>query len=644
MTTLNESPSASEGPIHIVDRVYGIEGYMYGLGQPALLLKISVQTGLVAREGPVSHAIEQQLELPSAPLELLTDTTILRKALRWAVALQVKSGLPVFDHAVWIRRAARVHTVALPCLTHASGLIALRGAIEMITRSIAFDRDPEKRSVQSLSVQLTSLISELARLAPRGFNTVHFLRAAHELGVPWSQVNDTVHQIGWGSRSRWLSSSFTDATPQISTMVARDKVKAAAILRAGGIPVPAHAAALNEDEAVSQAQMLGYPVVVKPVDLDGGVGVFANLESPESVRAAFFAARKLSRRVLVEKHIRGRDYRLQVVDEEVQGILERVPGGVTGDGVNSVAILLEQQNLARRTATDDRKYLKQMALDDEAGRMLVAVGLDATSVPASGQVVRLRAAANVASGGVPVPFEPALAHPDNLALAVRAARLLRLDVAGVDLLIPDIARSWIHTGAAICEVNAQPQMFTTLHKPMLRSLLGDGDGRIPVLVVLGASTAAEVAVNVHTRLDSPTCTAGLAEPEGVWISSRRITRGPIGLFQGARMLLRDRKVDAVVLSLPGERQFPASGWPVDRCDVLVLAAPAGTPNKAVAGAWIEAVRSLRPRTVVASAGAMHAVSQSGLRLPRGLEVKVVESIDTSGLVTASLDALLACEA
>jgi len=644
MNAPNEPPSAQEAPIRIAGRIHGIEGFMYGLGQPALLLNIHVQTGLDARDGPVSRAIEQELELSPEPVEPLADIAILQKALRWAVALQVKAGLPVFYQAVCVRRVAPVHTVALPCLTHASGLIALRGAIKLVTDSMALDREPVESASTGPSTYLRSLISQLAQSAPRGFNTLHFLRAAHELGVPWSQISDDLHQIGWGSRSRWLSSSFTDATPQISTMIARDKVKAASILRAGGLPVPAHAAALNEDEAVSHAQLLGYPVVVKPVDLDGGVGVAANLESPASVRAAFVAARKLSRRVLVEKHVPGRDYRLQVVGEDVQGILERVPGSVTGDGANSVAVLLEQQNLARRTATDDRKYLKQMALDDEAGRMLFAAGLDANSVPASGQVVRLRAAANVASGGVPVPIEPAHAHPDNLALAVRAARLLRLDVAGVDLLIPDIARSWMHTGAAICEVNAQPQMFTTLHKPMLRSLLGDGDGRIPVLVVLGASTAAEVAVNVHTRLDSPTCTAGLAEPDGVWISSRRITRGPIGLFQGARMLLHDRKVDAVVLSLPGERQFPASGWPVDRCDVLVLAAPAGTPHKAVAGAWIEAVRSLRPRTVVASAGAMQAVSQSGLLLPQGLEVKVVESLDTSGLATASLDALLACEA
>ena len=164
--------------------------------------------------------------------------------------------------------------------------------------------------------------------------------------------------------------------------------------------------------------------------------------------------------------------------------------------------------------------------------------------------------------------------PDNLDRAARAARLLRLDVAGVDLLIPDITRSWLDTGAAICEVNAQPQMFTSLHKPTLLSLLGGRNGRIPVLVTMGAESARKVASAVHAGLDSPDRTTGIVGPEGAWISRQCIAHPPISLFQGGRMLLRDRKVDAVVLSFSGDRALPEGGWPVDRCDVVVLAGTA----------------------------------------------------------------------
>lgn len=643
MTTPTVSPPRTRDPIEIVDEVRGIEGCAHGFGQPVLLLNLEIQALAEAPEGTVSRAIDQELELPPATAEPGVSLAALRRALRWAIALQVKAGLPVFDQALTVPRTAQVHTVMLPCLTHASGLLAIRGAVQLANQSLALDLVSVEGSAQQQRAEVAALVSKLAQAAPQGFNALHFLRAAHELGVPWSPLSQNVYQVGWGSRSRLLSSSFTDATPQISTMLARDKVGAAAILRAGGLPVPAHAAVQNEDDAVRHAQALGYPVVVKPADLDGGVGVAARLESPEAVRAAYFAARKHSPRVLVEKHIHGRDYRLHVVGEEVQGILERVPGGVTGDGVQSVKALLEQQNLARKTAIDDRKYLKQMEFDDEARRMLTALGLDAASVPAPGQVVQLRAMANVASGGVPVPLDPAQAHPDNLELALRAARLLRLDVAGVDLLIPDVTRSWMEVGAAICEVNAQPQMFTTLHQPMLRSLLGGGDGRIPVLVVLGEAAAREVAEAVHARLDSPACTAGLAGPEGVWISTHCIARGPTGLLQGGRMLLRDPKVDAVVLSLAGDPRLPPGGWPVDRCEVLVLAAtaPKGPPDKVVAGVWLDSVHMLRPRAVVASTGAMQTLRQLGLSLPPGLGVHVTGNVDVASLANASLEALQA---
>jgi cyanophycin synthetase len=522
----------------------------------------------------------------------------------------------------------------------------MNGAVRLLNQALALDQEAQSPVGNAHLEEVVSCIDELSKSAPLGFNTMHFLRAAHELGAPWSQLSKQVFQIGWGSRSRWLMSSFTDATPTISAGLARDKLASAAMLRAGGLPVPAHAPAQNEDEAIQIAQLLGYPVVVKPANLDGGVGVATRLESPEAVHTAYAAARRYSNDVLVEKHVEGRDYRLHIVGDEVQGILERVPGGITGVGVHSVSDLLEKQNLARKTAADDRKYLKAMQLDNEAHRMLAAFGVDASFVPALGQVVRLRAAANVASGGVPVPVELAQAHPDNLELALRAARLLRLDVAGVDLLIPDIARSWLDTGGAICEINAQPQMFTTMHKPTLQRLLGGRNGRIPVLIALGVAFAEQVAKAVHAGLDSPVCTAGLVEPNAVWISARCIARGPISLLNGGRMLLRDRKVDAAVLAFAHDRAVPEGGWPVDRCDVVVLAGASAQAlaDRKVLGAWIEALRMLRPRCVVASADAMQALKQLGLSLPKGPEVRVSSGEPVSSLAKTSLEVLLAQEA
>lgn len=646
MTNSTELSTIPRGPVELLRPVRRIDGYAYGLGPQVLVVRLGIPMTVDTPVGPVTHIISQALDLTPRQSQAHPTLELLQLILCSAVALQVKAGLPVFDQGLAFAQTDGVYAAVLPCLTHASGLLAMEGAVMLINQVLARGDGPNNAVRNSYLERVTGLVDELAKSAPQGFNTLHFLRAAHETGAPWSHVNGLVFQVGWGSRSRWLLSSFTDATPKISAGLARNKLVTAAILRAGGLPIPRHAAAQSEDDAIRLARTLGYPVVVKPSNLDGGVGVAARLESPEAVAAAYVAARRHSEHVMVEKHIEGRDYRMHIVGDEVLGVLERVPGGVTGDGVHCVSDLLAQQNLVRKTATDDRKYLKEMQLDDEAQRMLAAFDLDASFVPAPDQVVRLRAMANVASGGVPVPLDLAQAHPDNLDLALRAARLLRLDVAGVDLLIPDIKQSWLDTGAAICEVNAAPQMFTTMHKPTLHRLLAGHKGRIPVLIAVGADFAVQVATAVHAGLDSPACAAGLVGPDAVWLSGRCIARGPISLLQGGRMLLRDSKVDAVALAFASDQAMPDDGWPVDRCDVMVLtdAAAQAPTNIKIPRAWLDSLQMLRPRCVIASAAAMQSMKQFGLSFPPGLEVRLLSDPTVTSFAKASLEALLAQEA
>jgi cyanophycin synthetase len=347
------------------------------------------------------------------------------------------------------------------------------------------------------------------------------------------------------------------------------------------------------------AEKLGYPVVVKPADRDGGKAVAAHLVAPEAVSKAFLAARLASQNVLVEKHVPGRDYRIQVVQGEIHGVLERIPGSVTGNGQDCVRVLLERQNEERRNAVDDKRYLHVMLFDDEAELLLAAQAIGWDSVPAAGLVVRLRGAANVTNGGVPVSVPLECVHPDNLVLARRAARVLRLDVAGIDMLIPDIEKSWLHTGAFICEVNAQPQMFSTMHKPMLQSLL-KGNGRVPVIVVLDNREHSDAAVAVQQGLVAAGILAGLASPQGVWIGGECVDGQGRGAYAGGRVLLHDQTAEAIVIHV-ADHGVLRQGWPIDRCDVLVLGqaplAPVAQEAKAFSRLAAFA-RALAPRHVI----------------------------------------------
>ena len=559
--------------IQVVTRPHAFLGYVFGFRQPVLRYSVQVplgdELGLSALDRLLSQELGTDFESRGGQNIGAVETHLMH----WTRVLLEKAAHPVFEAARLLAhesRPAYISTIAQPCLNHTATLLVVNHLIKNINL-FADNHDALAAELAGEIISgLSQLLEDLALTGLQGFNQLHFLKAAFELGVPWASIGSKVFQLGFGSAARWIDSSFTDATPYLSMQMARNKALGALVLRTGGLPVPPHIVVNSDEVAVQSAEKLGYPVVVKPVDLDGGKGVKANLRTAASVRKAFSAASELSKHILVEKHVPGRDYRIQVVNGEIHGVLERVPGGVTGNALDSVRGLLTKQNQERKFAQDDRRYLHQMAFDDEAEEQLSAQGMDWDTVPAEGYFVRLRGASNVASGGVPVPVPLAEVHPDNLGLAVRAARVLRLDVAGIDLLIPDIRNSWLETGAHICEVNAQPQMFSTLHKPMVLSLLNGGDGRIPVVVIIGGkSTNGDIGIVLHRELLAAGVSAGLVSEEGVWVGPACVSRKSSDTFSKARMLCFDSAVQVMVICVDDD-SVVSLGWPVDHCDVLIV--------------------------------------------------------------------------
>lgn len=580
-------------------------GYAWGVRQPSLQYAVQVahakEEGLLELDALFSSVLGIDA---TAPAPDRTGDPVMDRLVTWPTAILRAGTHPVFQaaRASAVQRAdATLHLVQQPCLQHAAAMKTVKFVVSSLNH-LAADAQAAAAG-KNIGVDLERLLKELKRSGLHGFNQAWFLTAADDLKVPWARVRGDLFLFGWGAKGRWLQSSFTDQTSRIGTKLARNKLDGAAVLGLNGIPVPEHVLAKSEQEAVGAAERIGYPVVVKPADLDGGRGVWVNLQTAVAVREAYANAAALSKQILVEKHFNGRDFRIQIVKGEVHGVLERVPGGVTGNGVDSVQALLERQNLERMHAADERRFLHQMAPDKEAQGLLAEQGLDWDSIPEAGRFVRLRSASNVTSGGVPAPVSLDRVHPDNLSLAIRAARLLRLDVAGVDLLIPDIGRSWLDGGACICEVNAQPQMFTTMHKPMLASLLGGGNGRIPVAIVVSAESSLDgVGGALHDGLLAKGVHAGLVHGTHVQVGRQIVCNDAGGVFDGATMLCNDPAVEAMVICV-SDKAILGQGWPVDRCDILILdtrapftADPASRRNDG--SAWLGFSTPLCPRRVI----------------------------------------------
>ena len=292
-----------------------------------------------------------------------------------------------------------------------------------------------------------------------GPSTAAILEEAVSRDIPYIRLNSaSLVQLGQGVHAQRIRATMTSKTGALAVDIASDKDMTTRLLASAGLPVPKQETVRTADGAVAAARRIGYPVVVKPLDGNHGRGVCLDLRSDDEVRAGFVIAEGESRRgyVIVESFVTGRDYRCLIVGGRMQAIAERVPAHVVGDGTHTVAELVEITNADPRRGVGHEKVLTRIKVDDGGHRRSCATRASSwTACRPKGQMVKLALTGNMSTGGISVDrtFD---AHPDNVEIAEEAARMIGLDVAGIDFICPDIASPVRETGGAICEVNAAP--------------------------------------------------------------------------------------------------------------------------------------------------------------------------------------------
>lgn len=408
-------------------------------------------------------------------------------------------------------------------------------------------------------------------------NTLRFAMSAYEHGWPVSIQQQVLH-IGWGEARKTLDSSFTGQTSQLAARIARDKHLTSRLLQQAGLPVPPSVRVRDWERGRKIAHKLGWPVVVKPANLDQGVGVVPGIRDDATLRKAFEQALKYSPvGVIVEKHIVGDDHRLLVVNGSLLMATRRNPGGVIGDGLHTVTQLVEQLNTDPRRGTGKRSLMLRLSLDNEALDLLREQDLSEQSIPPARQFVRLRRTANISTGGTAEDVS-SLIHPDNRLLAERAARILGLDIAGVDFLCPDISQSWREGGGGICEVNAQPGFRPhwlsdpdrDINGEILDILFKNNSPRIPTAAITGTKGKTTVARMLHHIWQQAGFCAGLSCSSGTrlgdaWVHSKGIPSAN----RACLMLIPDPALQSLVMEI-SRKELLSYGHPVDRYDVAAL--------------------------------------------------------------------------
>lgn len=585
-------------------RAAALRGHRQGLAQPCLHALCHLALVPDGTPTPDLPAADAALLVPMPPGQALSlSASLVRSAGALALAkevmprlealnsllvrLQVSAGWPVCQGGV-VEQLGRPPespssvsaVIAFPSFNPAVLLKGLSWVFGVLA-------EPSRREAQSAQMPTAaSALAMLVAVTPGGSNTRTLLQAAYSRKVPVKRLAGSAVQYGWGARSRWMESSFTDADSVISARLARDKSAAHALMQSAGLPVPLQVVVGSLEHACKAAATLGYPVVIKPSDLDGGKGVEAGLRDEASLRAAYPRSRVHSKNLILEQHVAGKDYRLGVLNGRLGWVTYREPAGVWGDGVSSVGDLVAAANLDPRRGTQRWSHMALIVLNAETNELLLEQGLALGDVPPAGSFVRLRRAANTSLGGRPanVPFEDV--HPDNAALALQVARLFRLQLAGVDLITPDISRSWREVGGAVCEVNGQPQFSVTrpdLSGQVVAELV-QGDGRVPVVVLLADCGWGVWTQALHTQLSHAGLNAGFVLADGVFRGADKLATNRRSVFDDVQALLMDTTVDAIVVATNGMEWLP-SGMPVDRVDLVIAD---GTQNHRVLQMLVDA--------------------------------------------------------
>lgn len=462
--------------------------------------------------------------------------------------------------------------------------MAFRTRQEQVGRAaLAAGRDLLTAAIEDRPFDLDAAVTQLKELVDRyclGPSTAHIVEAATERKIPSIRLTaGNLVQLGHGAAQRRIWTAETDRTSAIAEGIASDKDLTKSLLKSCGLPVPEGSLVRSAEQAWEEARDIGAPVAIKPYDGNHGRGVSLNLTTQAEVEAAYHVAAQEggSAVVLVERFIPGDEHRLLVVGRQMVAAAKGESLWVTGDGVLNIVELCN-----RDINTDPRRGEGEdaplgLVKPHESAEIILELerqGMTAQSVPQAGQKVLIQPNGNVA---IDVTDR---VHPSVAYAAALAARVVGLDIAGIDLVCDDISRPLEEQGGAIIEVNASPGLLAHLKpaigKPreigpaIVGNLFAPGqDGRIPIVGVAGSRDASLIALMVGCMLRLTGIHTGVVNANGLYLDNRKVSGANSVNFDAGERLLINRSVQAAVFENDA-RLILSEGLAYDRCAVGIV--------------------------------------------------------------------------
>jgi len=423
-------------------------------------------------------------------------------------------------------------------------------------------------------------LSYLKRKHQFGPSTQSIVNEAVKRDIPYMRLNQgSLVMLGQGAKQKMIRATMTDNTSSIGVDFAANKEVTKNILSKGFIPVPPGILVYEEAELKEAIDSIGFPLVVKPLDANHGRGISINITSESRLTDAFNLAKTISADVIIEKYIKGHDYRFLLINYKLIAVAKRTPAFIIGDGESSIATLIEITNSDPLRGTGHENILTQIEVDSSTISLLSEKNMNLDTVLASGQICYLKDTANISTGGTARDVTD-LVHPSNIFMAERIARLMKLDICGIDIIAENISVPITKKNGAVIEVNACPGFRMHLNptkgiprnvaEAVIDGLYPNGEtSRIPIVAITGTNGKTTTTRLVAHLASNSGKSVGFTTTDGIYINGQLVYAGDCSGPSSAAVILQDPIVDYAVLEC-ARGGILRAGLGFDKCNISVV--------------------------------------------------------------------------